>query len=219
MTQREILSEMRRLVGNPDVTTTSDRDLIPYLASAADWFVAETKNLYRTDTTALLLVADQQEYALTDDIGWILFCEWDDKRLTPSSHHTWDRQGTDYRAAASGNPSEFAVYDRFLILHPPPSSTAVTTDSYLTIRSIVTAGPLTAGGFRGIADFDLRLVLYEAAYEYLALHPSEQSGAMAQFCLGQIQRLLPAAKERAALPIEDHRPRFYIPNTRQGAAR
>lgn len=219
MTQREVLSELRRLIGNPNLTETSDRDLIPYVASAADWFVTETKNLYDTTTTAVALVSDQREYPLTDDIGWILFVEWNSLKLTPSSQLTWNLLGTSYRTSASANPSEFAVYDRFLILQPPPSSSAVTTDGYLTVRSIVTAGPLTAGGIRGIADFDMRVVLYEAAYEYLSLHPSEQSQAQATFCLGQIQRLLPAAKERAERPAEDLAAAFVPQVRRQGGAR
>jgi hypothetical protein len=219
MTQREVLSELRRLIGNPDLTETSDRDLIPYVSSAADWFVSETKNLYRTDTTAIALVASQREYPLTSDIGWILSVSWNDLKLTPSSQLTWNRDGTTYRTSTAANPSEFAVYDRFLILQPPASASAVTTDGFLEVRSIVTAGPLAAGGIRGIADFDMRVVLHEAAYEYLALHPSPENDARAKFCLAQTARLLPAARERAERPVEDWGAQFVPQVRRQGGSR
>jgi hypothetical protein len=219
MDQRTIYSILRRLIGGPSPTETSERDLGEYVASASDWLASELKDQFVTDNFLIALVADQSEYPLPPDVGWVLFAEWNSQRLSPSSHFQWDRNGTSYRTAPSGNLSEFAVYGRSMILNPPPSDTAVTTDGYLTTRCITTAREMTAAGLAGFSDFDARLMLYEAAFEYLVNHPSDENNARAQAHLAQINRLLPAARERARTPIEDQRPQFWPQVRRRGAAR
>src|ERR1051326_4134493 len=219
MDRRTAYSNLRRMIGNPAVNETSPRDLDDYIASAADWLATVLKNQYRTETALLGLVLDQQELPLPDDLGWVLFAEWNATRLTPSSHFQWDRNGTTYRTASSGNPSEFAVYERKLILMPPPSATAITTDGDVTIRYIATAAALSAAGIGGIGDFDMRLMLWDAAYEYLGLYPSDENQARAVFCKSQRDELLPAALERSRKPIEDQAPQWWPKVTRMGAAR
>lgn len=219
MTRNEVYSNFRRMIGNPETTEVSDRDTDEYLASAADFLASELKDLFTTETQMLALTAGEQELPLPPDLGWVLFVEWNATRLTPSSHFQWDREGTAYRTATSGNPAEFAVYDRKLILMPPPSAAAITTDGNLTIRYIGTAKSLTATGMPGFGNFEVRLWLWEAAYEYLVLHPSDVNQARAQACLGQVQRLLPAAQERARRPIEDQAPQWWPRTRRLGGAR
>ncbi len=221
MTQRDIFRNFRRLIGNPEPSETSERDLVEYIASASDWIADQLRNFYRTEANMIGLVADQREYPLPSDLAWILYVDWGTVPLASSSHFQWSRMGTPYRntTVPSGTPAEFAMYDRFLILNPPPSSTSLDTADTLTIRYMAAAPEMTAGGVRGLSDLDARLMVARAAWEYLGNHPSDENVARMQFADRMVADLLPGAKSRANTPIEDLRPQFYPLVLRQGSAR
>jgi len=221
MDQRQIYSNFRRLIGNPNVTEVAYADLAEYVASASDWIADQLRSFYRTEANMIALVEDQREYPLPSDLAWILYVDWGTVALTSASHFQWARLGTPYRSTTipSGTPAEFAMFERTLIVNPPPSDTALDTADTLTIRYMAAAPALTVSGVRGLSDLDARLMIARAAWEYLGNHPSEENVARMQFADRMVQDLLPGAKSRAATPIEDQRPQFYPLVLRQGSAR
>jgi len=219
MNGKELLSELRERIGNPNVNEVSNPQLERYLASALSWLASELDYVVRTETQMIQVTAEQQEYPLPGDFMSMIFVEWDGNRVLPTSTYSMDRDGTLWRGATGANLAQYAIQGRKLILQPPPSSGAVTADSLLTLRYIADSPGVQVSGTPDLSDTDQRLALWEAAYQYLIVHPSETNAARAHSCAVQVQRLLPNAKRRATLPIQDFSPSFRFRSPRQGVAR
>jgi len=214
----EIYSGIRALIGNPDPNEVTDRELDKHIIPALEWMVAKLKYTIETEEH-LPLVADQQEYIIPRDAAWIIWVEWDFNKLTPSTHYRWERQGIIWRNQASGVPTEFAIQGRRIILLPPPSSSAVSTNPWLIMRYINSTPGLDASGTPQLSDLDQQLVLYRAAVRYLRAHPSDENMARIQGYNDEINDLIPAARDRARQWAEDYYPHMWPHSDRFRGAR
>ena len=198
----------------------SNRELDSHILPALNWVAIQLKYAVVTENN-IILTAGIREFPIPKDLGWVVFVEWNTQRLQPSSTYRWDREGTDWRNAAPGNPTEFAlvVGGRNITLFPPPSSAAIAIDPSITIRYISSAPKLESDGTPQLGDLDQELVLYRAAIRYLRAHPNDVNMARVQGYLDEIADILPAAKRRAENPIEDFFPHFHVHSSRMRGAR
>lgn len=219
MDRKRFFSDLRQLIGSPGPNETTDAFLEPYVEGALEWLCAELRYRVVTETQAIGLVASQIDYPLPDDVMTLIRVEWNGNRLPPSSVFSWDRVSTNWPEETAGNPKEYALLGRRLYLLPPPSSSAVSTDGFLTLRYFAGPAGIGANGPFELDPVARRLALWEAALEYCISHPSDENQARAGAYGAQITRLLPGARDRATLPAEDFRPRIFVSTGRRGAAR
>jgi hypothetical protein len=210
---------VRRKCGGLGQNEVSDRELEPYVIAALEWLADELKYRVVTEPNAIALTASQFDYPVPDDLLEMIQVFWNGKPLKAMSVDAWDRVHTDWRHATGGNPTEYAIEGRRLFVTPPPSAAAVTSDSTLEIRYVASPSIIPPGGPKELTAPDLRLASWEAAYEWLVIHPSDENNLRAQGCATQIPRLLKGAKHRAQAPTRNHRPRFRPNVYRSGAAR
>jgi hypothetical protein len=216
-----MFADVRRKIGGKTKNEVADAVLDDYLNGALEWLAAQLHYRIETDTTTLLLVEDQQEYDVPTGLIEVIFLEWDDTRLAPSSVYAWDRTGTTWRGAASGAPREFAVQGRKIVLNPPPDSDSIDTEDTLVLRGVflpASINALTAGPTQ-VAPLDGRLVCWKAAQQWLKVNASQENYARAQAYQSEIDPLLKAARKNAQAMIRDYRPRWRWRSYRQGAAR
>lgn len=121
--------------------------------------------------------------------------------------------GGSWRSAPSGTPTQFAIEGRDLILNPPPSAAFVATTKTMRWRWI---GASDEGwqmdGTPQLSDMDQQLVRYDAAIGWLSAHPSQENQARIQAYTAEIQRRLPAAKQRWSNPNLGYYP-IFSPDT------
>lgn len=206
MNQQELYAELRRHIGNPDVDAVADRELQRYLVSGLNWLADELQFAVRTEPRAVALSADAGDYPLPPDCRQLVWAEWNNRRLEPASTQRWERDGTHYRQAASGNPTEYAVWGRTLVLYPPPSSAAITTSAFVALRYF--AQPeLNAGGVLDLGEADCHLAVLQAAVEWAALHAEQPDSAIRLEPLMALRdERLQAARTRAQVPTVDYEP-------------
>lgn len=220
ITSDQLFYQMRARIGNPDKKQVPDRMLADFMTDALDWMADQLKFQVKTDSTSLLLVAEQQEYLIPEDVAWFVWLEWDTNRITPATTQKWDRDGTDWRNAAPGQPLQYAIQGRNLVLYPLPDAATVTTQPYLTFRYIAAAAPLTAAGPLGLGELENWIAVYKAAVLWLIAHPSDTAAALIQGYQEELVERVPRAKRRLANPIRDYRARLHVDTTgRWGPAR
>lgn len=219
MTREEMLTEVRRRIGNPGLNDVTNRELMPLVDDALTWLADSLKYHVVTTSTAIALTTDQRDYPLPSDFVEMFLVEWDTRRLTEQSTSRWDRIGTDWRNSASGTLNEYAIEGHRLILNPAPTAAVVTTSGTLTLRYAATPGVIGASGPIDLPPLDHSLACWGAAEEWLGLHPSEENMARLQFATEQIKRRLPGARRRAQNALRSYRPRWFIRPYRSGASR
>lgn len=166
----EMLAELRRLIGNPSHQDCNDPELTRYFNPALERLAAKLE--FNIQTAAVVaLVADTGEYQVPSDCAYVLWVEWDGRRLTPSSMARWIRESRDWRGAASGPFGEYVLQGRSLFLNAPPSNTEITTDGFLTVCYIGTSPGVSAVGVPLLTDAELWPAIYDAAADYLGLNP------------------------------------------------
>ncbi len=224
----QLCGGMRKRIGNPDIREAPDRELSDFLQHAWEWVAAELDLSVTTDTTTLALTADVMELALPSDALILLFVEWNGVRLKGSSVFEWDRAGVDWRGSASVDVlREYAVQGRKLILYPPPSSTAVSTDSALTVRYYAQGATLATSSTAApsLSEGDQMLVVERAAWQWNMLRSGEQpplgQAALARANANQasLSQLLPQAKRRWQTQVIDAQPGISYRTRRMGAPR
>ena len=156
---------------------------------------------------------------MPDDVIEMIQVFHNSKALKAMSVDAWDRAPTNWRHAAAGTPTEYAIEGRRLFLTPPPSAAAITTDSTLEIRYVAAPATVPPGGPHELIVLDHRLCSWEASREWLVVHPTEENLARAQAYAAEVGRLLPGARRRAQAPTRNHRPRWHPNVYRSGAAR
>lgn len=218
MTLAQLHSGIYDLIG-ANTREVPPSDLDPFILASLSWISSELKWDVRTDD-GIGLEAEQREVVLPTSLGWLLWVEWNDTRLEPTSASADNRDGNNWRTLTSADTlSKYAVQGRRLILMPPPSSDAITTDPTLSWRYIATPTSLPAEGVAGLSEMDQQLVRYDAAVGWLGAHPSETSGAKIQAFTAEIARRLPAAKRRWEAPVESYSASFRPFTGRFGGAR
>lgn len=216
--REEIYAELRELISNPDPNDVSNRQLESYIVPALERLAIELKySIVTLDTFPL--VADQLEYILPNDVMSVIFVEWNEIRIQPSSIYQWDREGLDYRRISSSNPREYAVRSRTMLLGPPASSAAIATDPYLTVQYIASTPGMDAGGTPGLGNLEQQCVLYLAAIRYLRARPSEENLARLQGYQQEFTEQLPALRKFAQNRIEDYFPHWHVHSDRLRGAR
>jgi hypothetical protein len=219
MTEVELYSDLRELIGNPSVNEVSNRQLRKYLTPALEWLADQLKYAVVTDDNAIALTAGQLEYPLPPEVSWIVWVEWDGNKLEPATTQGWERDGLDWRDAASASPTGFAIEGRNLILNPPPASTDVTTDPTLSIRYISSTPGLKPGEQPGLSKLDQQILVLKAASRYLGFHPTPENAQRLGYAEREIAELMRGALARAHNPMEDFAPRFFVKTRRRGGAR
>lgn len=211
--------EVRRLSGNPNYRAVDDTDFRRAVESSLEWLAGQLEYEVRTDAQGIALTAETQEYGLAPNVRQVFWVEWNGARLEPSSTWDWDRRGIDWRNAASGNPTEYAVEGRRLVLYPKPDSTAVSTDGAVTFRYLSSPDLQGEHGNLMLGDTEWWLIAYKAADEWLALHPSEQNAPRQAFCANEWRTRLPDAKRRARNMVAEWTDRVHVFTRRGSAAR
>lgn len=220
MTTQDLYGNFREVIGSPDPNRITNQRLSTYLVTALEQFAAEMNYLIKEDSDFFLLAADQAEYPLPDEVLSIMWVSWNDLLLDPASTELWDRDGTTWRGATSGDiPQEYAIEGRRLILNPPPTATAITTDPSLTVRYVACQTSIDAAGLPFLSDLDQWLIIYQAAILWCINHASEENALRLQGYQGWIDRQMPGAKRRHENPIKDFEPGFRPQIDRLGAAR
>lgn len=216
-------SALRKRIGNPDTREAPDRELDDFLQRGWEWAAAELELTVTTDTTTLALVAGTQEYTLPTDLLVVLWAEWNEIRLKGRTTFEWDRDGTVWRNAENADTLvEFALEGQKMIFSAPPSATAVTADSAVTVRYYANAAALATSSTAATAlgEGDQMLPVYAAAVEWLGVHPERDQGALLlQANAATLGRLLVQAKRRVMKRIADYEPGFAVSNRRAGIAR
>lgn len=219
MTEAELYSEVRELIGNPQVNEVSNRQLRKYLIGACEWLADQLKYAVVTDDSAILLVEDQVEYSLPSELCWIVWVEWNAIKLDPATTYGWEREGTGWRSTTASLPASFAVEGRRLLLNPPPSDDAIDTDSLLSIRYISNTPGLAPGGPPQMGAMDQQALIFKAAHRYCIAHPSDLNNARMVNYDRELSGLMARAKGRATDPVEDLQERFHVKTSRRGGAR
>lgn len=185
------------------------------------WLASELQVDINEDD-AIPLVADQFAYTLPRNLAWMIWVELNGNLLTPTSTFAMNLNTsnvvtggfTSWRSAPSGTPVQYAIEGRDLILNPPPSSGFVATTKTLRWRWI---GASDEGwqmdGTPQLSDMDQQLVRYDSAIGWLSAHPSQDNQARIQAYTAEIQRRLPAAKQRWSNPSLGFYPRFTPENS------
>jgi len=206
------------IIGNPDENDVTNRQLDSHIFPALEWMASELKYSIRTEEN-LILESGVREYPLPDNFAYSIWFEWNTNKLVPSTTYRWERIGTDWRDINASNPAEYAIQGRNIILVPPPSASAISTDSSLAYRYITSSPGMDAGGTPGLGDLDQQLVLYRAAIRYCRSHPTDTNLARVSEYRDELGDLIPAAKRRAENLIEDYYPSIQVHNERFGGAR
>jgi hypothetical protein len=219
MTRSELRDLVRQSIGRPPKNQVEDSEIDAYFNSGLTFLAGELDYRVRIDSLSLVLTAEQRRYPLPDDVLEIVWVEWNSNRLESRSIWEWDRLGTDYVDGTSGNPLEFAVQGRELILFPPPDTGAVETAGSLVYCYLSTGEGITPAGVVGLSDADQRVAAYRAAWEWLLTHPTEQNAALAQGVGSLLRDGLPQALRRAADVAMDQNVRFFPVSRRTGSVR
>jgi hypothetical protein len=208
---------------NPSPEEVSDRLLDSCLADALSWLASELKYDIRTNEQ-IGLTAGQFEYPLPQDLSHVIWIEWNGKVLDPTSTYLVNATGGSWREQdANATLSEYAIQGRKLILLPPPSAAAITTDPYLSWRYIASGGEMGESGVPGLSDLDLQIARYQAACNWLTDHITAENLTVFQAKIAayteMIARLLPNAKRRNNSPDVTYFPSWRLDHGRDGAAR
>ena len=222
-TAAAIRSKLRRLIMNPSPEEVSDTLLDSCFADALAWLASELRFDIHTDEQ-IPLTAGQFEVPLPQDLAWLLWIEWNGKVLDPTSTFLVNGTGGSWRQQeANDSLSEYAIQGRKLILLPPPSATAITTDPYLSWRYIASGGEIGESGVPGLSDLDLQIARYQAACNWLTDHITAENLSVFQAKIAayteMIARLLPNAKRRANNPDVTHQWQWRLETGRDGSAR
>jgi len=208
------------MIGNPEPSQVSNRQLRAHLVPALEWLAQELEFNLVNDDQGLGLVADVNEYTLPNDILWILNVSWNGLPLEAKSLWFWDREGTPWRDVDSQDVlTQYAVHGRQLILIAPPSSTAITTDPALHMRYVAAPPLLDGTGVLGLSDMDQYIAIARAALRYCRTHPSDENNLKVQSYAQEIAEHLPLAKKRVRLMVQTHLPSFLPYSERTGGAR
>jgi hypothetical protein len=219
MTEFDLYSHFRRLIGEPTKEEVSNRMLRDHLIPAFDWLASKIQYLVKEDDFAIHLVADQIEFVLPCDLLWIIWISWNGNRLTPSSQYRWDRDESNFRIAASATPNEYATQGNLLLMFPPPSASAIVTAGYLKMRYIATPSHLESSGPIEMYDADQWLALYKGAIRYLIAHPTPENQQRIEGYKEQVAELLGMAISRNTWQIQQYEPVIRPYTERGGAAR
>jgi hypothetical protein len=196
-----------------------DSRLLENILPALNVLAAELDYVIVDDADIMGLTANQAAMALPEDLAFILSVDWNSTTLTPNSMYAWERDNTTWRETTAGSPSEYVVQGRMLILNPPPSSTAVTTDPYLRLRYIASSPGMTATGTPGLSALDQELVVLEASVRYCYTHPNERTLARVVGLEKLRDRAMAGARRRAQRAVRGFHPRFGVHVTRDPGAR
>lgn len=219
MTEADLYSHFRRLIGEPSKEEVSNRMLRDHLIPAFDWLAVKLQYLVREDDTAIRLAAGQYQYVLPSDLLWIIWASWNDNLLTPSSQYRWDRDESNFRTAASSTPSEYATQGNSLLMFPPPDATSISTAAYLKVRYIATPVQLEAGGPLDMFESDSWIALYHGAIRYLVAHPTQENQLRIDGYERLLKELLPMAISRNAQQIRSYEATMRPYTERTGGAR
>jgi hypothetical protein len=201
MTDRALLGNLRELIGNPATTETNDKQLLSHINASLAWMAETLRYRIVTDEQAIALVASQRAYPLPSQFSRMLWCEWNDTRLEPTSTFRSEKLGTDWRTIAAADVlTEYAIEGREIIFIPPPSSAAVSAAGTVAMRYIAAPEELGADGDAGLWELDYQVVLYKAAIRWLRSHPSDTHLAMIQGYKEELAELVGAAKRRRMNP-------------------
>ena len=223
MTQREFLSELRELIGNPTQAVTADRQLMPYVRAALDFLARKLRYALKEDSQSLVLKAGVQEYDLPSDVSQLMWVRIAGKKLSPSTTYLWDRDGNDWKNATAGVPAEVAFEGRKLILDRAPSSQFLAGNSGANARGdykFISSSPgIRPTHIPGLPDADARLAVLYAAVRYCTANPTDENTKRRGGLSDLLAMDLREAQERHAMPIEDLQPSISVNPGRQGAAR
>ena len=220
MNQRVLLGELRERIGCPSVQDISDRRLMSYVDFANQWLAGELGFHVVTDDYSIVLSSGVSEYPLPSTFLSAIWMEWNGTRLEPVSISARDRDQENWKTLTASNPVNFALQARTVILLPPPSASAVSTDSTVSFRYIASADPVTADGPHGLSENDHWVIVYRAAYEFCISNPSDVNAARAQGYTATISELLERSKQRWANPTEHQFSSFAVDTgARTGGAR
>lgn len=219
MTDIELYSLVRELVGDPSPNDVSQRKFMPYVISATEWLASELEYAVKEDNV-ITLVAGQVTYPLPADLLTVVWISYNNLKLEPSSLFTWDRDGTAWRAPTAGKPTGFAVQGRELFLNPSPDATNITANPVIRMRWLAAPTQIERGGPAGLSELDSRLLCYQAAALYCMTHAQDPANATRkQDYEAWVGAQLPQAKQRAQNAIMDFQASFRPIVGRRGAAR
>ncbi len=229
MTGDQLLSFFRIQIGSPSPDgpgAVTDRMLWEFLRPSLEWLAMDLELNIITDPRAVPLVSGQYEYLLPPDVHQVYWAHWSTVFLMPASTPKWVRDGLDWRNAPSSNPSQYAVENRSLILYPPPATTAVSTDGFITLAYISRETPEGL-----LTDGDWRCAAHRAALHYLGLHsrpdvppgPGVQAqagtGSLVQTNQMMFEQELAQARRRRERPVRTMSKQIRVRTYRRGTAR
>jgi hypothetical protein len=173
-----------------------------FITPSLVWLASQLKMDVQTDEQ-VPFVAGQAEYPLPRSLCWILWVEVNGALLVPTSTYAMNLNTTnvsagviDWHAATPGTPVQYAVEGRSLIINPPPSADFIATTPTFAWRWIGTGENLTPATTPELSDMDQQLVRYDAAIGWLSAHPTPENQARIAAYTAEINRRLPAAKQR-----------------------
>lgn len=222
--QVELLADLRERVGRPEVNAVSDRPLKHHLKAALEWLADRLQ--FNVQNETLDLSADTQTYDLPSDLLLLLNVAWHGADLDMASVAEWRAKRRPYPDATPGQPREYAVLGRQLILNPAADSSAIDTDSALSWSWVRSAPELTAAGVQGLTNPDLDAAVLYAAINFIAAKtPKDEAEAAAdarrlQIYQPLLQDRMQRIEERVrGSVLRDYQPRLTVKTNRWPAAR
>ena len=223
MTADQLRGTLRLLIGNPTVNEVPALELDHFINPSLVWLASELQMDVIEDDD-ILLVANQIEYPLPRNMAWMIWVEYNHYLLKPTSTYAVNLNTTNvsggtinWRSAEAGTPTQYAIEGRNLILNPPASQDSILGNppflvpgvKYLRWRWIGSADDgLEVSGTPELSDMDQQLVRYDAAIGWLSAHPTDDNTKRIAAYTAEIQRRLPAAKQRWAAPLTSFYPTF-----------
>lgn len=224
MTTSELLARLRQRIGNPNKSEVSDLALLDCVNASLVELADELQFRVVTETQAIGLVAEQQDYSVPNDILSILWVSHNGKRLEPAGLTERDRDLDEWRTVAANTPTQFAVRGRRLYLLPKPDSAAVSADGFLAYSAVAAPAEMGAQGPVGLSENDQWLLCWSAALDWCVTNPSEENAARVPGYAAKKEQMMARARERwtgqGAFAAKHHNPRL-VPFTggRTGGAR
>ena len=212
------------IVGDTAYVKGNKLVFLEHLRDALEWWARQSG--FKTADATVAIVDGTQEYDLPRDLIAVIYLEHNDLPLTPRTMHEWDRESTDWRDLEAGTPTEYAISGGKLILSPTPGAAAVTADSTVDYRYVVSSGALDSSGADVLLDTSVQLICLRAALAWCALNPDDKNHpetignqARVPYLAARLAEETQEVKSAEAHPIEGHQPGFYPATSRVGVAR
>jgi hypothetical protein len=167
-----------------------------YLDWGLQWLNRIARYHFTTDSTSLVLVANQQEYAPFQDLVELRWVRFGQRWLQKGSIERWRGDGFEWDEEPPSDPREFAQYGLNIVFRPIPGGNAVAENPTCVVRYVSTPPSITTNGPEQLPSQAYRIAVDYAAAIWFQSYPDT---ALADGPTGKSVMLLKEATDAAQL--------------------